>query len=71
MYWPVAVLNVVFFRSGPGVIKLFFMLNSDEHEIFMLINMRMPAIAGILKFISKKCSGSAMFSKINFVIVCN
>ena len=34
MYWPVAVLNVVFFRSGPGVIKLFFMLNSDEHEIF-------------------------------------
>ena len=36
-------------NPGPEVIKLFFMLNSTEHEIF-------PAIVGILTFMSGKNS---------------
>ena len=43
-------------RSGPEVIKLFFMVNSVEHEIFMLINVKMPTIVGILTFMSMKNS---------------
>ena len=34
--------------------KTIFMLNSTEHEIFMLINVKMPTIIGILKFLSMK-----------------
>ena len=66
-------------RSGPEVIKLFFMLNSVEHKIvnahkyinikkfgffsgsdkpimlfFLLINVKMPTIVGILTFMSWK-----------------
>ena len=65
--------------SGPEIIKLFFMLNSAEHEIlnaykyknisnlaffsgsdkprmlfFLLINVKMPTIVGILTFMSRK-----------------
>ena len=43
------VLDLV---TGPKVIKLFFMLNSVEHEIYLLINVKMPTIVGILTFIS-------------------
>ena len=32
-------------RIRPEVIKLFFMLNSAEHEIILLINVEMPIIA--------------------------
>ena len=44
-------------RSGPEVVKLFFVLNSAEHEImnfFLLINVKMPTIVGILTFMSRK-----------------
>ena len=37
---------------GSKVIKLVSMLNSAEHEIFLLINVKMPTIVGILTFIS-------------------
>ena len=32
------------------------MLNSAEHEIFPLINVKMPTIVGILTFMSRKIS---------------
>ena len=41
---------------GHEVIKLFFMLNSAEHELFMLINVEMPTVVGILTFMSRKNS---------------
>ena len=37
---------------GPEVIKLFCVLNSTEHEIYLLIHIKMPTIVGILTFIS-------------------
>ena len=40
----------------PGGYKTFFMLNSTEHEFFLLINVKMPTIAGILTFMSGKNS---------------
>ena len=40
----------------PQVYKTFFMLNSAEHDFFLLINVKMPSIVGILKFMSKKNS---------------
>ena len=39
---------------GLEVIKLFFMLNSTEHEFFRLINVKMPTIVGILTLMSRK-----------------
>ena len=41
---------------GLKVIRLFFffMLNSAEHEIFLLINMKMPTIVSIFIFISSE-----------------
>ena len=36
--------------------KTFFMLNSTEHEIFLLINVTVPTIVGILTFMSGKNS---------------
>ena len=38
------------------VIKLFFMLNSTEYDFFLLINVEMPTIVGILKFMTWKNS---------------
>ena len=44
-------------KSGPEVIKLFFMLNSTEHDFFLLINVKRPTIlVGILTFMSRKNS---------------
>ena len=43
-------------HSWPEVIKLFFMLDSVEHEIFLLINVQMPTVVGILTFMSRKNS---------------
>ena len=42
-------------KSCPEVIN-FFMLNSTENEIFLLINVKMPTIFGILTFMSGKNS---------------
>ena len=36
--------------------KTFFMLNSIEHEIFLLLNVKMPTVVGILTFMSGKNS---------------
>ena len=36
--------------------KTVFMLNSTEHEIFLLINVKMPTIVGTLTFMSRKKS---------------
>ena len=41
-------------ETWPRDYKTFFMLNSTEHEIFLLINVKMPAIVGILTFMSGK-----------------
>ena len=41
-------------RAGSEVIKN--MLNAAEHDIFLLINVEMPAIVGILTFMSRKNS---------------
>ena len=35
-------------------LKTFFMLNSTEHDFFLIINVKMPTIVGILTFISGK-----------------
>ena len=42
--------------NRPRAYKKNFMLNSAEHEIFLLINVKMPTILGILIFTSKKNS---------------
>ena len=42
-------------EPGPEVLPLF-MLNAAEHEIFLLINVKMPTIVGILSFMSGKNS---------------
>ena len=39
--------------SGPEVIKRF-MLNSTEHDFFLLIDVKMPTIVRILTSISRK-----------------
>ena len=38
----------------PQGYKKFVMLNSAEHEHFLLINVKMPTIVGILTFMSRK-----------------
>ena len=50
--------------------KTFFMLNSVEHEIFLLINIKMPTIVGILTLTSGKIAFYAYLSlkKPNFLI---
>ena len=45
-----------FGSTGARGYKTFFMLNSGEHEIFLLISVKMPTIVGILTFISRKNS---------------
>ena len=42
-------------RTGPEVIKKL-LLNSAEHEIFLLINVKMATTVGILTFASRKNS---------------
>ena len=43
-------------RHGAEVTKLFFMFNSTVHEIFLLINVKMPTTVGILTYLSVKNS---------------
>ena len=44
--------NQDFSRPGPEVI-IFVMLTSAEHEIYLLINVKMQIIFGIITFISR------------------
>ena len=44
------------FVAWPRGYKTFFMLNSVEHEIFLLIIVKMPTIVGILTLMSRKNS---------------
>ena len=48
-------------ETRPRGYKTFFMLNSAEHEIFLLINVKMPTTVGILTFMSKKNSILGLF----------
>ena len=41
-------------QTRPRGYKTFFMLNSVEHEFFLLKNVKMPTIVGILIFMSRK-----------------
>ena len=41
-----------YLETWPQGFKTFSVLNSAEHEIIMLINVKMPTIVGILTFIS-------------------
>ena len=43
-------------ETGPRGYKTFSMLNSVEHEIFLLINVKMPTVVGILTSMSRKNS---------------
>ena len=37
----------------PQGYKIFLMVNSTEHELILLINVKMPTVVGILPFISR------------------
>ena len=56
--------------AWPWGYKPFFIqvLNSAEHEIFLLINVKMPTIVGILIFISRINTPSERFKAKNFLI---
>ena len=41
-------------KDWPQDYKTFFMLNSTKHEIFLLINVKMPTFVGIGTFMSAK-----------------
>ena len=61
IWWNLVLLahsiSVVFLdTTRPRGYKTFSMLNSAEHEFFLLINVKMPTIVGILTFTSKKNS---------------
>ena len=56
---------------GPKVIKLFSCWTQQKMKFSLLINMKMPMIVGIFKFISREFSCSAMFSKTEFAVVSN
>ena len=58
-------------RSGPEVIKLFTCSTQLSMEVFLLINVKMPTIVGILTFMSGKNSIfglSESEKKLNFLI---
>ena len=53
--WPKVFVSVTLKTHdliGPRGYKTFFMLSATEHEIFLLINVKMPMIVGILTFMS-------------------
>ena len=50
------ILSNSFKIIRPRGYKTFFMFNSTEHKIFLLINVKMPTIVGILTFMSMKSS---------------
>ena len=56
---------------GSKVIKKDFLLNSAGKKIFLLINVKMPTIVGILTFISRKNSILSLYEpekKLDFLI---
>ena len=57
-------------KSGPEVIKLFLCSTQLSMKFFLLINVKMPTIVGILIFMSGKNSILAYLSliKLNFLI---
>ena len=50
------VLVALEIASGPGVIKLFSCLTQLSMKFFLLMNVKMPTIVGILTFMSGKNS---------------
>ena len=48
--------SVVSLESGPEVIKLFSCSTQLSMNFFLLINVKMPTIVGILTFMSRKSS---------------
>ena len=48
------IMHRVIYRYWPQCYKTFFMLNLAEYGIFLLINVKMPTIVGILIFMSRK-----------------
>ena len=46
------IFAIILLRKRDPRLKTFFMLHSTEHEMFMLIDVKMPTIVGILTFIS-------------------
>ena len=54
---------------APQVKKLFFIINSAEHEIFLLINVKMPTIVGISTYISMINSTSERLKASNYLFV--
>ena len=58
-------------KSGPEVIKLFSCSTQLSMKFFLLINVKMPAIVGILTFMSRKntiLGLSESKKKLNFLI---
>ena len=50
----VSLKTVIGLRSGPEAITLlFYKLNSTEHELILLLNIKMPTTVVILIFISR------------------
>ena len=66
------VKTIFFAKTGPEVIKLFSCLTqlNINIKIFLLINVKMPTIVGILTFMSKKNTilGVSEPEKLNFLI---
>ena len=54
--------------ARPRGYKTFFILNSAEHEIILLRNVKMPTIVGILTFLSMINTTFARHKAINFFI---
>ena len=57
--------------AGPEVIKRFSCSTELSLKFSLLINMKMQTIVGIFIFISREISCSAIFNKIEFVVVTN
>ena len=66
-------VSQLFVQRGISSITFYFLTwpNSAEHEIFQLINVKMPTVVGILTFMSRRngvlglCSGKMQ----NFLII--
>ena len=55
----------------PEVIKLYFVINSVECQIFSANNMKMPTKFGILYLLAENVSRSAVFCKKQFAVISN
>ena len=59
-----SLLSQKVLRSGPEVIKLFSCSTQLSTKFFLLINVKMPTIVGILRFMSGKNSILGLFEPI-------